>query len=105
MKVRKTKKIEKCGVGILHICRDAYVYSGEYFGEQKEIVDLLLLVLKNYAVEKNFQGLVDKIEKITGVRPQFYIADLLDKDSWEKVLNLSELKNLGYSSFNFFIFF
>lgn len=36
-------------------------------GEQKEIVDLLLLVLKNYAVEKNFQGLVDKIEKIKAV--------------------------------------
>lgn len=28
---------------------------------------------------------VDKIEKITGVRPQFYIADLLDKDSMRKV--------------------
>lgn len=36
-------------------------------GEQKEIVDLLLLVLKNYAVEKNFQSLVEKIEEIKAV--------------------------------------
>ena len=35
--VRKTRGIEKCGKGVLHIRKCGYTYSGEFFGKQKEI--------------------------------------------------------------------
>lgn len=62
MKVRKTKKIEKCGVGILHISRNSYVYSGEYFGEQKEIeFDPNKLRYIPYTPGNNFQIYVQDV--------------------------------------------
>ncbi len=60
--VKKTRGIEKCGKGVLHITKEHYTYSGEYFGEQKEIeFDPLKIRYVPYTPGDNFQIYVQDV--------------------------------------------
>lgn len=62
LQIKKTRGIEKCGKGVLHIRKCGYTYSGDFFGEQKEIeFDVMKVRYVPYTPGDNFQIYVQDV--------------------------------------------